>query len=220
VVPVQGAAVPAVVPELVLALPDPLLGSLPDRLHDVGVPLAQLPLLVHQPGDVIADHPRAQRPDVPAREKGDALPRCPQRGKVQGSGSPGPRPAQGACTKAHLSSSLSRCVTAALGSAEGIPLSGVQTGRTQGPGTAEPSQPLRWGLCVSTALLCARVAAAGSRGPAEPPCPGGQQLWVLQAGGPGHPVSGWGSGEEPADVQNLPPTLCHTPQPRAAARPC
>lgn len=30
VVPVQGAAVPAVVPELVLALPDPLLGSLPD----------------------------------------------------------------------------------------------------------------------------------------------------------------------------------------------
>lgn len=65
-VPVQGAAVPAVVTELVLALTDPLLGSLPDGLHDVGVPLAQLPLLVHQPRDVVADDPRPQRPDVPA----------------------------------------------------------------------------------------------------------------------------------------------------------
>lgn len=121
-VPVQGAAVPAVVAELVLALPDPLLGSLPDRLHDVGVPLAQLPLLVHQPGDVITDHPRAQRPDVPARENGAALLRCLQRGKVRGSGSPGPHPAGGVLIlKPTFPSFLSSCVTAALCSAEGVP---------------------------------------------------------------------------------------------------
>lgn len=119
-VPVQGAAVPAVVPELVLALPDPLLGSLPDRLHDVRISLAQLPLLVHQPWDVIADHPRAQRPDIPARENGATLARCPRRGKVRGSGSPGPHQLGGrACTEAH--SFLSSCVTAALGSAKGVP---------------------------------------------------------------------------------------------------
>lgn len=78
VVPVQGAAVPAVVTELILALTDPLLGSLPDGLHDVGVPLAQLPLLVHQPWDVVTDHPRPQRPDVPAgrRERCGGAWRC------------------------------------------------------------------------------------------------------------------------------------------------
>lgn len=64
-VPVQRAAVPAVVSELVLALSDPLLGSLPDGLHQVWVPLAELPLLVHQAGNVVADHPSSQRSDVP-----------------------------------------------------------------------------------------------------------------------------------------------------------
>jgi len=66
VVPVQRAAVPAVVSELVLALLDPLLGALADGLHEVRVALAQLPLLVHQAGNVVADHPSTQRPDVPA----------------------------------------------------------------------------------------------------------------------------------------------------------
>lgn len=66
VVPLQRAAVPAMVPELVLALHDPLLGALPDGLHQVWVELAQLPLLVHQAGDVVADHPGTQRADVPA----------------------------------------------------------------------------------------------------------------------------------------------------------
>lgn len=64
VVPLQRAAVPAVMSELVLALFDPLFGSLSDGLHQVGVLLAELLLLVHQ--DVVADHPSPQRPDVPA----------------------------------------------------------------------------------------------------------------------------------------------------------
>lgn len=54
------------VPELVLALYDPLFGTLSDRLHQVRVELAQLPLLVHQARNVAADHPGAQRSDVPA----------------------------------------------------------------------------------------------------------------------------------------------------------
>ena len=66
VVSVERAAVPAVVAELVLALPDPLLGALADGLHDVRVPLAQLPLLIHQAGNVITDHTRTQRTYVPA----------------------------------------------------------------------------------------------------------------------------------------------------------
>lgn len=65
-VPVQRAAVPAVVSELVLALFYPLFGSLTDGLHQVWVSLAQLPLLVHQAGNVVADHPSSQRSDVPA----------------------------------------------------------------------------------------------------------------------------------------------------------
>lgn len=65
-VPLQRAAVPSVVPELVLALYDPLFGALSDGLHQVRVELAQLPLLVHQAGNVVADHPGAQRSDVPA----------------------------------------------------------------------------------------------------------------------------------------------------------
>lgn len=64
-VPVQRAAVPAVVSELVLALLDPFFGALANGLHQVRVPLAELPLLVHQAGDVVADHPRSQRPYVP-----------------------------------------------------------------------------------------------------------------------------------------------------------
>ena len=64
-VAVQRAAVPTVVSELVLALSDPLLGALADGLHDVWVALAELPLLVHQAGDVVADNPGPQRTDVP-----------------------------------------------------------------------------------------------------------------------------------------------------------
>lgn len=66
VVPVQRAAVPAVVSELMLALFDPLFGSLADGLHQVWVPLAELPLLVHKTGNVVAYHPRTQSSDVPA----------------------------------------------------------------------------------------------------------------------------------------------------------
>lgn len=66
VVPLQRAAVPAVVSELVLTLSDPLFGSLADGLHQVWVPLAELPLLVHQAGNVVADHPGTQRSNVPA----------------------------------------------------------------------------------------------------------------------------------------------------------
>lgn len=66
VVPVQCAAVPPLVSELVLALLDPLFGALTDGLHQVRVPLAQLTLLVHQARDVVADHPSTQRSDVPA----------------------------------------------------------------------------------------------------------------------------------------------------------
>lgn len=69
-VTVQRAAVPAMVPELVLALPDPLLGALANGLHDVWVTLAQLPLLVHQAWDVVADHTGPQCADVPGRETG------------------------------------------------------------------------------------------------------------------------------------------------------
>lgn len=65
VVAVQRAAVPAVMSELVLAFFDPLFGPLADGLHQVGVPLAELPLLVHQTRNVVADHPGPQRSDVP-----------------------------------------------------------------------------------------------------------------------------------------------------------
>lgn len=65
VVAVHCAAVPAVVSELVLALSDPLLGALTDGLHDVWVALAELPLLVHQARDVVANHTGPQCPDVP-----------------------------------------------------------------------------------------------------------------------------------------------------------
>lgn len=68
-VAVQRAAVPAVVSELVLALSDPLLGALTDGLHDVWVALAELPLLVHQAWDVVADNPGPKRSDVPANAK-------------------------------------------------------------------------------------------------------------------------------------------------------
>lgn len=68
-VTVQRAAVPAVVPELVLALSDPLLGALANGLHDVWVTLAQMPLLVHQAWDVVADHTGPQGADVPDQTK-------------------------------------------------------------------------------------------------------------------------------------------------------
>lgn len=53
------------VPELVLALSDPLLGALANGLHDVWVTLAQMSLLVHQARDVVADHTGPQCTDVP-----------------------------------------------------------------------------------------------------------------------------------------------------------
>lgn len=65
-VSVQRATVPAVVSELVLALPDPLLGSLADGLHQVRMPLAELPLLVHQAGNVVTYHPSTQGSNIPA----------------------------------------------------------------------------------------------------------------------------------------------------------
>lgn len=68
VVPGQRAAVPAVVSELMLALPDPLFGSLADGLHQVRVALAQLALLVHQAGNVVTDHAGPQRSDVPGMD--------------------------------------------------------------------------------------------------------------------------------------------------------
>lgn len=64
-VTVQRTAVPAVVPELVLALSDPLLGALSNRLHDVWVTLTQMPLFVHQTWDVVADDTGPQCTDVP-----------------------------------------------------------------------------------------------------------------------------------------------------------
>lgn len=64
----QCAAVPAVVPELVLALPNPLLGSLANGLHQVWVSLAQLSLLVDQAWNVVAYDPCTQCTDVPAEQ--------------------------------------------------------------------------------------------------------------------------------------------------------
>lgn len=65
-VPVHRAAVPALLPELVLALFDPLFGSIADGLHQIWVLLAELPLLVHQTGNVVTNHSGAQSADVPA----------------------------------------------------------------------------------------------------------------------------------------------------------
>lgn len=81
VVPLQRAAVPSMVPELVLALHDPLFGALFDGLHQVRVELAQLPLLVDQARNVVADHPGAQRSDVPASAESDTsvVPGSPRR---------------------------------------------------------------------------------------------------------------------------------------------
>lgn len=66
VVPGRGVAVPAVAAELVLALRDPVLHPGPDGLHHPGVLAAQLALLVHQAGDVVAHHLGAQGAHVPA----------------------------------------------------------------------------------------------------------------------------------------------------------
>lgn len=55
-----------------LALADPLLGTLPNRLHEVRVTLAQLALLVHQAWNVVTDHPCTQGSNVPA----DQIDRC------------------------------------------------------------------------------------------------------------------------------------------------
>lgn len=68
-VAVQRAAVPAVVSELVLAFSDPLFGALADGLHDVWMPLAEMPLLVHQTWDVVADHTGPESTDVPEEAK-------------------------------------------------------------------------------------------------------------------------------------------------------
>lgn len=83
-VTVQRAAVPAMVPELVLALSDPLLGALANGLHDVWVTLAQMPLLVHQAWDVVADHTGPQCTDIPDRAQGERLMRDHlDRGEIQ-----------------------------------------------------------------------------------------------------------------------------------------
>lgn len=55
--------------ELVLALPDPLFGSLADGLHQVRVALAQLALLVHQAGNVVADDAGTQRSNIPEMDR-------------------------------------------------------------------------------------------------------------------------------------------------------
>lgn len=68
-VTVQCAAVPSMVSELVLALSDPLFGSLPNCLHDVRVALAKLPLLVHQAGDVVTDYTGTECADIPTINK-------------------------------------------------------------------------------------------------------------------------------------------------------
>lgn len=65
VVPLQHAAIPAVVSELVLTLSDPLFGTLANGLHQVWVLLAELPLLVHQARNVVTDHSSTQRSNVP-----------------------------------------------------------------------------------------------------------------------------------------------------------
>lgn len=65
VVALNRAAVPAVVSELVLALTDPLLSSLADRLHYVWVLLTQLSLLIHQTRHVITYYPCPQSANVP-----------------------------------------------------------------------------------------------------------------------------------------------------------
>lgn len=65
VVALDRAAVPAVVSELVLALTDPLLSSLADRLHYVWILLTQLSLLIHQTWHVITYYPCTQSANVP-----------------------------------------------------------------------------------------------------------------------------------------------------------
>lgn len=69
-VPRRGVAVPAMVAELVLALGNPVLGPRADGLHHFGVLAAQLALLVHQTGDVVAHHLGAQGAHVPAEGRG------------------------------------------------------------------------------------------------------------------------------------------------------
>lgn len=65
-IPGRGVAVPTVVAELVLALRDPVPYPGPDGLHHLGMLAAQLALLVHQTGDVVAHHLGAQGTHVPA----------------------------------------------------------------------------------------------------------------------------------------------------------
>lgn len=65
VVALDCAAVPTVVSELVLALTDPLLSSLADRLHYVWILLTQLSLLIHQTWHIITYYPRTQSANVP-----------------------------------------------------------------------------------------------------------------------------------------------------------
>lgn len=69
-IPACGVAAPAVVAELVLALRDPVLHPGTDGLHYFGVLAAQLALLVHQTGDVVAHHLGAQGAHVPAAADG------------------------------------------------------------------------------------------------------------------------------------------------------
>lgn len=70
-VPGYCVAVPAVVAELVLALRDPVLHPGPNSLHHFGVLAAELALLVHQAGDVVAHHLGAKGAHVPAWQGGE-----------------------------------------------------------------------------------------------------------------------------------------------------
>lgn len=173
-VPVQGAAVPAVVAELVLALPDPLLGSLPDRLHDVGVPLAQLPLLVHQPGDVVADHPRAQRPDVPAGETGPALAPCAQGLEVRGPGMFCGGEPPGAAEELSQPLSLHPSPVLQPGPAEhsGMELSWGRHGQRWGGSAMPPTLPSGWGTLRGRGSTAAAAADDGHTTEGGRPGPG------------------------------------------------
>jgi len=64
-VSVQGAAVPAVMAELMLALSNPLFSPATDRLHDVWILLTQLSLFIHQPGNIVTDHTCTKGSNIP-----------------------------------------------------------------------------------------------------------------------------------------------------------
>lgn len=68
-VSVQGAAVPAVMAELMLAFSNPLFSPTPNRLHDVWILLTQLSLFIHQPGNIVANHTGTKGSNIPEIHK-------------------------------------------------------------------------------------------------------------------------------------------------------